>query len=220
MSQKPLSVGVKAALIGGAAIIIAAILSLVAPLISKQSPAVSQSANNSQGVIQAARDVVIQQNGNQSTSSKYDTALIKSYDDKFEHMTKRRELAAIAILEYLSKGNWNSVTNNTDALDEVLGFFDTLGYDEEHGLVDPDVVHEYFCDDILAYYQVSQKYIEAIQKTDPTEYVHIKPLYETVRKIESEKPPKIRPDEVYFIKPELVKLFQSETNAVNLQEDK
>ncbi len=150
---------------------------------------------------------------------KYDTALAKDYDTRFENMTKWRALAAITIQEYLSKGKWSLVTNNTDALDAVLGFFDLMGYDQERGLLSPDTLHEYFCDDIMSYYQASQGYIADVQKKEgSTVYEHIKPLFETVRKIEAGKTPKIKIDEVYFTKDELWKYFQSETNSVNLKD--
>jgi hypothetical protein len=157
----------------------------------------------------------------QTVDSKYDTTLAKDYDTRFENMTKRRALAAITIQEYLSKGKWSLVTNNTDALDDVLGFFDLMGYDQERGLLSPDTLHEYFCDDIMSYYQASKDYIADVQKKEgATVFEHIKSLFETVRKIESEKSPKINIDEVYFTKDELWKYFQSETNSVNLKTDK
>ncbi len=135
-------------------------------------------------------------------------------------MTKKRALAAVAIREYLSKGDWNSITNNTDALDDVLVFFDTLGYDLEKKQIDSDMVYEFFCDDILSYYQGSREYIDKIQISDPTEFVHIKPLYETMRTVAASQPPKVNLSEIYFTKPELMKYFQSEINSVNLKDDK
>ena len=75
-----------------------------------------------------------------SIDSQAGITLIKNYDSEFENMTKKRALAAIAILEFLSKGNWSSVTNNTDGLDEVLGFFDTLGYGLEKKQFDAETV--------------------------------------------------------------------------------
>jgi hypothetical protein len=144
--------------------------------------------------------------------------LTKGYDNEFNDMTRKRALAANAIQEYLAKGNWNLVTNNTDALDAVLGFFDTLGYSLEKKQVDSDAVYEYFCDDILSYYQGSREYIEKVQISDPTELVHLKPLYETMRTLAATQPPKVNRSEIYFTKPELMKFFQSETNSVDLKD--
>lgn len=212
-----MSVGVKAALIGGCAVIIAAFVGIILPIEHKES--VANSANNSQGIIQAGRDVVIQHN-NQPTNSQFDTTLIKSYDDKFEHMTRKRALAAIAIEEYLSKGKWNLVTNNTDGLDEVLSVFEIMGYDEQHGLINPKTVYEYFYEDIVAYYQSSADYIVMVQKSDgATTYANIKPLYETMIEIEM-KEEHTNLAGIQWSKADFLDYFKSETNSVNLKEDK
>ncbi len=153
----------------------------------------------------------------QLVDSKYDTTLAKDYDSKFENMTKKRALAAIAIQEYLSKGKWSLVTNNTDALDDVLGFFETMGYDQERGLLSPDTTHEYFCDDIMAYYQASQDYITESQKKDgATAYEHIKPLFKLMVETEAKKE-HTNAVAISWSKDDLWKYFQAETNSVNLK---
>jgi hypothetical protein len=216
MPKKTISVGVKAALVGACAVIIAAILSAVVPLFCKESPSVSQSVNNSPGTIQTGKDVIVQQLINPLNAS----TLTKDYDAKFEGMTKKRAQAASAILEYLSKGKWSLVANNTDALDDVLGFFDTMGYDEEHGSLNADVLHEYFCDDIMAYYQASADYIaEVQQKEGATAFAHIKPLFDLMVKTEANKE-HTKTTEISFSNDDLVKYFKSEINSVNLKEDK
>jgi hypothetical protein len=155
-----------------------------------------------------------------SQSDIKDTTLVKNYDDKFENMTKRRALAAIAIQEYLSKGKWSLVTNNTDALDDVLGFFDTMGYDQANGLLNPNALHEYFCDDIMAYYQASADYITEVQKTEgATTFEHIKPLFNLMVETEAAKE-HTNANAIYYSKKDLEDYFKSETNSVNLKEDK
>jgi len=203
MPKKPLSVGVKAALIGGIAIVIAAVI----PLVLHQEDKAMQSISNANGNIQAGRDVNIE--------SSDSAQAIKQYDDKFDNMTAKRRVAGIVCLEYLSKTNWDLVTNDTDGLDDVLNFFDLMGYDMESQRISSNDVYEYFCDDIISYYQASKEYIDKIQKDDPTAWVHLKPMFETMKNIDAAKPPKITPDEVYFITPELVKYFKRETNSIN-----
>ena len=149
-----------------------------------------------------------------------DINIAKNYDDRFESMTKKRASAAIAIREYLSKGDWNLVTNNTDGLDEVLGLFEIMGYDERRGLISPDVLHEYFYEDIVAYYQASAGYIAMVQKSDgASTYSNLKPLYDTMIKIEADKE-HTNVDAVRWERADLINYFQSETNSVNLKEDK
>jgi hypothetical protein len=215
MAKKPLSIGVKAALIGAGAVIIAALVSLL-----HHATSTSQSVNNAPGAIQAGRDVIIKGNGTQSANNQFDTTLAKKYDEQFENMTRKRARAAIAIQEYLSKGDWNLVTNNTDALDDVLGFFDIMGYDEQHGLINPDVLHEYFCDDIMAYYQASSNYIAKVQKSEgETTFANIKSLFDAVVEIEAKKE-HTNVGAIGWDKADLLGYFQSETNAGNLKDSK
>jgi hypothetical protein len=205
MAKRKLSVGITAAWITAIAVVIAAIVPLVLHVEDKPS----QSISSGNGNIQAGRDVNIQ--------SADSLQIIKQYDDKFEAMTAKRAKAGTACLEYLSKTNWDLVTNDTDGLDDVLNFFDLMGYDMESQKVSSNDVYEYFCDDIISYYQGSENYVGKIQKDDPTAWVHLKPMFEAMKTIDAEKPPKIAPDEVYFLTPELIKYFKRETNSVNLK---
>jgi len=204
VSKKKLSVGVKAAWIGAFALITAALVPFLLHIEEKPG----QSVSNGNGNVQAGHDVNIQNNGDVDTG--------KKYDDEFENMAAKRSSAGIVCLEYLSKTNWDLVTNDTDGLDDVLGFFNLLGYAMEKQEISSNDVYEYFCDDILAYYQTSKGYIDKIQKDDPTELVHLKPLYDIMRIEAAAQPPVTTPDQIYFIKPELRKIFKSETNSINL----
>ena len=211
MANKPLSVGVKSALITAGAVIIAALIALL----RHSTPMTSQSINNSPGATQ-----VIQRDGGQSVNTQFETKLAEDYDHEFKSMTQKRAKAAVAIHEYLSKGDWNLVTNNTDALDDVLGLFDIMGYDEQHGLINPDVLHEYFCDDIMAYYLASADYIAKLQKSEgATTFANIKPLYDTMIEIEAKKE-HTNAAAIRWDKAGLIEYFQSETNSVNLKENK
>jgi hypothetical protein len=117
----------------------------------------------------------------------YDTDAIKYYDEKFNKMEQKRISAATALKEYYQKGNWDLVTNSTDRLDDVLGFWDNLGYDEQHGKISAEVAWNYFYDDIADYYQGSLEYIAISQKEDPTWFENIKPLFDDVTKIEAQR---------------------------------
>jgi hypothetical protein len=118
----------------------------------------------------------------------YDTILIKEFNREFENeMTQKRKLAAVAITEYLEKGNWDTVTNDTDAVDKVLEFFERIGFDEQRGVISAEVAHEYFSSDILFYYQACSNYIADTQTTEPSAFEHIKPLADDILKIESKK---------------------------------
>jgi hypothetical protein len=122
----------------------------------------------------------------------YDTDAVKYYSDKFDsnRLVQWRITAARTLAEYRSGTNkkWDSLANGTDDLDEVLGFFDDLGYDEQHGKISAEVVYQEFYQDIFFYYQCSEEYISYCQKTDSKEdYVSIKPMFDDIEKIESKK---------------------------------
>jgi hypothetical protein len=152
----------------------------------------------------------------------YNTDLIKNYEVKFDNMTKKRMLAATALSEYLQKGKWNVVTNDTDALDDVLGFFEELGYDEQKGVISAEVIHEYFDADVRFYYQASAEYIADSRVQNPdsaTTFEYIKPLFEDVSKIEAKKSNRTA-ETLRFSEAEMLDYFQSETNTVNLKDSK
>ena len=166
----------------------------------------TQSISNGSGNIRAGDDINIQS----SNSAK----VIKDYENQFETMTAKRRDAGIVCLEFLSKTNWDLVTNNTDSLVDVLSFFNLLGNDLERHRVSTNDVFYYFCDDILSYYQTSKGYIDKIQTNDSTELVHLKSLYDAMR-IEAASPG-TTVAEIYFHPQALVIYFKGETNSANL----
>lgn len=148
------------------------------------------------------------------------TDLARHYEDKFDGMPKKRNLAALVLIEYLEKGQWSVVTNETDGLDSVLGFFDRLGYDEQHGMISAKVVHQYFDGDVRVYYQASRAYIQESQLQGPdseSTFEYIKPLFENVLKVESKKTG--RPvNSLYLSNDDLVNYLNAELRAVSLDE--
>ena len=146
--------------------------------------------------------------------SAYDTDAIKYYSDKFDSIEKKRVAAAAALKEYHQKGNWDAVTSSTYDLDYVLGFFDNLGYDEQHGRISAEVAWEYFYDDIANYYQGSSEYIANTQKDDPTWFENIKPLFDDVTRIEAQRRHRL-PAELRISDKDYLDYLQSEIDLKN-----
>jgi hypothetical protein len=69
----------------------------------------------------------------------------------------------------------------------VLGFFEDIGFSEQHGLISTEVAHQYFYDDLLYYYQGSREYIADAQKEDPTYFENLKPLFNDLTNFELQK---------------------------------
>jgi hypothetical protein len=105
-------------------------------------------------------------------------------------MTKKRAVAATALFEYMEKGKWTLVTNDTQGLDAVLLFFDRIGYDHLEGEISTKVAHEYFDATLRYYYQASEDYITQAQSESPdssTTFENVKPLFNAVAELEAEK---------------------------------
>ncbi len=151
-----------------------------------------------------------------SSHNNYDTDTIKNYDQKFDKMVQERISAATALKEYYQKGNWDAVTNSTDGLDYVLGFWDNMGYDEQHGKISANVAWQYFYDDIADYYQGSFEYIAISQKDDPTWFENIKPLFDDVTKIEGKRRNR-QPAELHISGTNYLEYLRSE---IDLKKDK
>lgn len=150
-----------------------------------------------------------------------DTTLVRYYDDKWDDSTQKRKLAATTLIEYLQKGDWSSVTNDTYALNSVLGFFDKLGQAVVQGQMSGNVAHEHFAADIQVYYQASAEYIAETQSdaADTTTFENVKPLFDEVMKIEASKNKKAT-SAFHLSKSDLLEYLQSEISAVNLKESK
>jgi hypothetical protein len=117
----------------------------------------------------------------------YDPELVLRFEDKYDGMKQQRAQAATAIYEYLQKGNWNSVTNTGD-LDDVLGFFDELGFYWKNGELSSTVLYEHFYDDMRIYYQGANGYITKNQKQESVaDFEYVKPLFTALEKVEAKR---------------------------------
>ena len=95
----------------------------------------------------------------------------------------------MAILDCIKAGNWNAVTNADElhGLDDVLGFFDELGYYWQNNEISSDVLYEHFYDDLRTYCQAGRGHIQDEQKSDSSaDYEYVLPLFEHLTKMEAE----------------------------------
>ncbi|HEY2329362.1 MAG TPA: hypothetical protein VGI63_06070 [Verrucomicrobiae bacterium] len=112
------------------------------------------------------------------------TDIVFKYDDKFESMKKERWKAANELYAHLQKGNLNFLTN-APALDDVLGFFDDLGFYWKNKEVSDEVLYQEFYDSMRTYYQPSQFYITNTQRDEPAAFENIKPLFDRLTEIDA-----------------------------------
>jgi hypothetical protein len=113
------------------------------------------------------------------------------FEENFDKLHQERVAAATAINEYLAKGkNWNSVTNEDelDGLENVLSFFEELGYQLKNEQVSGDVLHEYFYSDMRTYCQESFSYMREQQKKESkADWENVEPLFNELTRIEAKK---------------------------------
>jgi hypothetical protein len=120
----------------------------------------------------------------------YKNDLVLRYQDRYEErMIRERVEAATAINIYLQKGNWDAVSSeDTDSLEDVLAFYDELGFYWKNHEVSTDVLYEHFYSDMRTYCQVGIKYIQANQKTDsPADWEYVEPLFNELTKMEAKR---------------------------------
>lgn len=121
----------------------------------------------------------------------YKSDLVLRFEDKFEDkLASDRAQAARAINEYLQTTNWDSVTNDEelDGLENILGFFDELGFYWKNGEIGGAVLHEHFYNDMRIYCQESLGYIRKDQKRESiADWEYVEPLLNELTKIETTK---------------------------------
>jgi hypothetical protein len=117
--------------------------------------------------------------------------LVLRYEDKFdEQMTGERAQAAEAITVFLKTGTWKAVANqdDIDSLEEVLAFFDELGFYWKNGEISTAVLYEHFYCDMRTYCQPTMEYIHDSQKTESVaDWEYVEPLFKALTRIEAKR---------------------------------
>ena len=118
----------------------------------------------------------------------YDPTMALKYDDIFYEMTKARLKAATSL-----KSNRDNLSNIhqykvlLEDIDDVLDFFDTIGFLLKSDQISDKVAHQYFCHWIRGYWVFAEPYIHEWQKKEITRWEHLEELFETVIRIEIKK---------------------------------
>jgi len=118
----------------------------------------------------------------------HDPTWILRYQEQFDSSTMIEKRAAAADVLLSHKGKLAEIEENGDDLeviDDVLDFFEDLGFYESGDQVSPEVVHHHFYHWIRGYWHAARPYIEAWRKRERTRWNHIEKLFEKVTAIES-----------------------------------
>jgi hypothetical protein len=120
---------------------------------------------------------------------RYSGDLVLRLDAKFDGMKEERAEAARAVSAFLGKGSWDAVSDQErDGLDDVLGFFEEVGFLWKTNRVSAEEVHEYFYDDLRMYCQESLGYMDEQRRELSSSYFeNVEPLLEATTRVEAKK---------------------------------
>ncbi|HEX4117976.1 MAG TPA: hypothetical protein VHX99_04180 [Rhizomicrobium sp.] len=107
----------------------------------------------------------------------YDLTWIFKYDERFssKEIKEHRVLAATTIKKH--QKSLRRVDTDLDDIDDVLDFFDELGFNEQGGQISPEVLHQNFHYWIRGYYSATKEYIEAWREKQPSRWEYVEELY-------------------------------------------
>jgi hypothetical protein len=117
----------------------------------------------------------------------YDPKWINKFNEQFldqESMIKSRRLAAKTLMEY--EGRLDSGDKQLDSIDDVLDFFEELGFYVKGDQVSPEFAHQSLFNWIEGYYTAAESYIRYEQTITPTSWDHIEYLYVVTKQVEEE----------------------------------
>jgi len=99
-------------------------------------------------------------------------------------MIKSRRLAAKTLIEY--EGRLDSGDKQLNYINDVLDFFEQLGFYVKGDKVSPEFVHQSFYYWIEGYYAAARPHIVREQTMNPTAWDHIEYLYIVTKQVEEE----------------------------------
>lgn len=93
--------------------------------------------------------------------------------------------AAVDVLRK-NRGNLAATDLELTPIDEVLDFFEDLGFYERGGQISVEVIHHHFYYWIRGYYRAAEPYIKARQAEESATWEHLEPLLALLQRVEAE----------------------------------
>jgi hypothetical protein len=117
----------------------------------------------------------------------YDPTWALKFDDKFDsaEMRSARSKAAKALKD--KQGRLGCADYTSPDIDDVLDFFEGLGFFMQGDQITPEVAHHAFHHWIRGYYSAAKEYLEAAQKTEPSHWEYVRTLFEITNQVERER---------------------------------
>lgn len=139
----------------------------------------------------------------------YDPMWALRFQTIFDDMQGKRQKAAQALLKHNGdRKNVDAHMSELSDVDDVLDFFEDIGFYVKGGQISAEVAHHHFYHWIRGYWKASRNYIEACQEFEPARWVHICDLFETTCEIEisqtkKSKEQELEGDSVTFLNEEI-----------------
>jgi hypothetical protein len=115
----------------------------------------------------------------------YEPTWALKFTDNFwsRDMRDTRRRAAEALKPSLSK----TAELKSSDLDEVIDFFEVLGFYMQGDQITPEVAHHSFHHWICGYYSAANDYIATVRQTNASSWEHVEVLFEMTHEIEVER---------------------------------
>lgn len=114
----------------------------------------------------------------------YDPHWALNFQDRFDRMGPDRARAAKLLRE--NKGTLADIENKPElaGIDDVLDFFEDLGFYQRGDQISPEVTHHHFYHWARAYWQAAGSYVGAWRRKEPARWNHVEELFDTICDIE------------------------------------
>ena len=113
----------------------------------------------------------------------YDLTWIFKYDDRFSSKEMKAARAKAAKVLKKQQGQLSRCTSDIGCIDDVLDFFEELGFAERGGQITPEVIHQNFHYWIRGYYSAAKEYIAAHRNDEKSRWEHLESLHEIVYEV-------------------------------------
>ncbi len=117
----------------------------------------------------------------------YDPTWVSKFDEKFDgsEMKRTRSRAAKSLRD--NQERLDAVEFRSGDIDNVLDFFEGLGFFLPGDQITPEVAHHAFHHWIRGYYSAAQGYLEAARKVEPTHREFVQMLFDITNQVEKER---------------------------------
>lgn len=150
----------------------------------------------------------------------YDPTLMTKFDGKFdgEEMRRTRSKAAQALKD--DHARLSSDEYASSAIDDILDFFEAVGFFMQGDQITPEVAHHAFHYWIRGYYSAAKEYLETAQRKEPSNWECVERLFKITNEVERERAKKRGKREILLDDAGIAKFLEEEIGLQRQQKGK